>query len=729
MISIKKVSIFFISAIISIAAISLDSSGQRRSPSSRSTKSKLPTKEACDLCLNYFSSEELAFISKEEDCISTIAKCTTKNLTPRCELSINECIKWNCTTSASCGDEIANRSLFYGCLKAEDEYMPYQCASYIKGYASSVASEQKAALEAEQLANQRELEAQKTAQAKAEAEAAQAAAQAEIEAAQLAAQAELEAQQIQAQAALELEQKRYELEQQAKLDELTRQAKLEEQKQNSKPNVKYNNLLSAVKKDISTAKSYASKAYNLLGIQKTDKEQTEGTVMFFPPQIISVDAVLAGSDAKSKSLKNGSKYRDAAKFVCTKDTKESFVKTELKNIYNTVKKSKDSLATGIAELEALNADDETIGSVSEDKITKLYQTQNKLTEIMNSIEVDMNSLTTTCETRCNGMQTMSMTSTSSGGGIEFDENGLIVDKSSSSTGGDEYSCKDFETSTDGGLDIMALISGETPDMSDMMGGIGKKVTELTKRVTKATLNADKALDEAEIAIQSGIFEIEQEYKSGTINNCIKYIKDTYSYTDCAQNVLSQLLLNYSSNQDNQLIKNELTNTINDIKASIKNRNAEFSLPSSCNNINTLNIATNCVDSLLMALEDIKQGREATGSFTTLVKVTPGVNGDLYIQTDNDSLMDPTTFARSVLDWDATKCSIVPAGQTINPYPNTYMGYGYMPQQMPSSYNIVCTCSVETTVNGEKTTSDVNVIKSIDQLNRGDYSSQCPIIKP
>ena len=636
---------------------------------------------ACIACLNSFDPETLKFSIDEEKCIKRIPKCFKKDLSSQCEVAIQECIQYNCSTAGSCADEMGNRALFAGCLKATNQVLPYQCANYIAGYASSKAAEVKAVADAQQLSLKEKQEATKAAAAAAE----KAKADAEIKAKQIEKEAEAKAKQIEG----ENERKLAETQSKLKLKEeearIAREKKEALEAKNNKPNVKYNNLLNAVKQDISTAKNYTNKAYNLLGITKTDKStaSNQGSAIFFAPQVINIPGIMAGSDAKTRALVNASRYKSDQNFVCTKNTKENIIRNELNNVYNTIKKSRDNLSNGISEIEATNADDEAVGTISESKVNTLYMAQNKLTEIMETIEGYTSQLKTSCETRCEGMSSMpSTTSSISSTPIQFDENGNIIEEKKK-TDDNTYSCKDFENDNSSqNTSIAALFTGNTSSTADMFGGIGKKVTELTKRNTQAVLETDKLLDEALIAAQNGKFgESVSDYPA--IDSCTQYmVLDIAQYTNCASNVLGQQFTALSSNKENEKIKEELNKSIDKIIKTLgspnyakKLENIEIYCPKKNtttatddnNNHNKISADFNysylydydalytCISSLTNALNEAKKEKTTTGNSN--FQIVDYANGAIILH--DGTSWDPTSFAINKLGWeDVSSCSVI-----------------------------------------------------------------------
>ncbi len=643
-------------------------------------KKKSTVTTACIACLNAFDAESLQFTIDPDKCPKRIAKCYKANQTNKCEGIIEECIQYNCKTAGSCGDEVGNRNLFAGCLKAVNQVLPYQCASYIAGYASSKAEEVKALQTAQENAiKQKEIDAKNAAAAAEKAKAA-----AEEKAAKLAADAETKKAQIAADNEIKLAQEKAKLEQQARDAEITRQKKEAQEARNNKPNVKYNNLLNDVKQSITSAKNYTTKAYNLLGITKTDDKQSNGSAIFFPPQIIEVPGIMASTDAKTRSLVNSSRYKSEQRFVCTRDTKENFIKNELNNVYNTIKKSRDNLANGIADIEAVNADDETTDSISETKINTLYLAQNKLTEIMETVEGYTANLKTSCETRCAGLSSFNPATTmASSSKIEFDENGNIIEEKKKEDN-TAYSCKDLDKDTTAQTGFPAFFTGSNSGMSDMVGGIGKKVAELTKRNTEAVLFTDKLLDETLIAVQSGKFDDSMtDYPA--IDSCVQYmVLDIASYTNCISNVLGQQLTTLSNNKSNQSVIKELNSSINTVLKTIQSPNYKDKLANTsvyCNGNSTssgqslfnkdntitpitaslhdFNDFNTCILSITNALNEAKKEKNETGKSNFYITNV----GNDYIYVDGQGL-DATSFAKNKLGWSAAKyCNISIANRT------------------------------------------------------------------
>jgi hypothetical protein len=477
--------------------------------------------------------EQMAFTGANADrCPKQVGNCFKTNVSGRCDGAISDCIAENCRAPGSCSDEMSNRNLFGGCLQAVNQVMPYQCSTMIAGRAASKAQEVKAAIATQQ--QQAEIQkVQAESQAASErARAEQAAAEAQVRAQQEQAASSERIRQMELQAESQKQIQAAQLAQQAEEARIAREKQEAAEKRANKPGVKYASVVGAARQEISSARTYANNLFSMLGIVKTTETQASGNAMFFPPQIIDADPIrISGADAKTKSFLNSSKYAKSVSFKCTRNVRESFARTELANIVSALAKARDSLGSQIAAIETANADDENMGVIGDDKITTLYQIQNKITESLNTAESSMGQLTTSCETRCEGMNMMASTSYQP---VQFDAKGNIVESDSSSG---SYSCPEIENS--GGFDMMAMMSG-TANADSMLGGTARKAMEITSRVTRAAVEIDRSLDATEIAIGSGNFADADETELTQINACLQFtITDPNKYVDCAKQVIGQ----------------------------------------------------------------------------------------------------------------------------------------------------------------------------------------------
>jgi hypothetical protein len=206
-----------------VAVFCLFSAFSARAQKKAQSKSKVTP--ACLACIGNFSPTELEFTVDKDKCPKRLANCGAGGSTLKCQPVIDACIAANCASAGACSDESGVRSILYGCLKTEGQFLPYNCKSLIIGEASKQAAIAQAAAAAARSAQeqavarqQAEVEAQKTAAAKAEAAAKERAAQTE-------AQAKIRAAEIEAESAKELQRQQAQLEQQAKDAELARQKK------------------------------------------------------------------------------------------------------------------------------------------------------------------------------------------------------------------------------------------------------------------------------------------------------------------------------------------------------------------------------------------------------------------------------------------------------------------------------------------------------------------------
>ena len=575
---IQRKKIAGISFIALLCALEFTTSSQSFGAVKKKKATKIPAD--CIACLNSFSPEKLKFTKQfgKKSCEKRLASCDKVNRTDQCESIILDCFDANCSEAGSCADEKANRALFVGCLQAENRFLPYQCASYIKGFAKSKAEEAAQAIEDAEAQREAELaKAQAEADAKVKAEEAKAE-QAKAQAAAKAAEEETKRKQIEEQNKLAMQQQQAELERKAKEEDAARKKREIEEERNNRPSVKYQNLLSTLKKDLSTAKGYTNKLFGLLGITTTKDEQKNGNSMFFPPQIVVVSSSADenqiktissdNEDNKSKALRNGSRYKEETSFVCTKDTKESVVKAEFTNIYNTLKSAYDKISTGVSEIEATMAEGETAYAIDDEKLDSLYSAQNQTYELMQDVNTRLGKMITTCETRCKGINNMGSFSTTSTG-LQFDKDGNIIQEDASKTKDTTYNCKDFEkltadTTASNANNFMALMGGGITK-SDMFGGQSKLAIDLTRRLSTDILHVDRDIDELQITLQSGKSSGSGSSSYQKSTTCAQYsFGNDEQYLECLSGVLGGQMSVLTQKQTNTTLMAEMDNTIGTI---------------------------------------------------------------------------------------------------------------------------------------------------------------------
>lgn len=207
-----------------------------------------------------------------------------------------------------------------------------------------------------------------------------------------------------------------------------------------------------------------------------------------------------------------------------------------------INSARDTISNRIADLEAANAEEGARGKVADNKVDSLYSVLDKLNGALDEIDEKAQNLTTSCETRCNGMSSITMPTLSfggsSGGGSSFktnpdgtidrsslgsssgggggssfktNEDGTIDRSSLGSSGGGSggYSCPEFTASAnDGQLNMALMMSGGGADGSSKMiksavGGVGGISQTITERVMEAILDTDSKLEQAELAAATG----------------------------------------------------------------------------------------------------------------------------------------------------------------------------------------------------------------------------------
>ena len=664
----NKKSTLTISVIALTCALSSISSNSYAAKAKKKSKSG-SSSAACIACLNSFNIQTLSFENTDvEKCNKTLAKCVNSNNASRCESIIKDCLQQNCVSEGSCSDEMSNRALIAGCLQTADTSLPYLCANIISGYASNKASEVKAKLQA--LATQREqaIKAEETKQKQIAQEAELKKKQLELENQQkqkeLEIQAELQKQQIAAKLEAQQKQEEYKLEQQAKSEE-----------RNSKPTVKYNKVLSGFKTGISNAKNYSTKVFNLLGIEETTENPTNGTATYFPKIIISKQPISEDdfdSDAinKIKSLTKSSRYNKQKNFQCTKDTKESFVKTELNNIKNILQELQTTFANDIETLEELNETSEDGNTVDEDKIENLYSLQNSLSSTRQMIDMEIGKLKTTCETRCAGMASVTynmptLTLTP----LEFDEKGNIKEnKATQGSKPDEYTCKDFSTTQNINA-VPGLLAGSNSTMREtMVGGIGQQVSRLTQRVMHAVVDIDRELEKLRILAQlgkGGINGSSYSYNgsSSNSNELCGNKWQTDEYLECLRTTVT------TQGNDDTKKRKALNKIISNLQGS-SNNNPQVRCDNNGNLINLNNIKSNAnikdiqgcllsLNSLInSAIESYEKNNNQYSSSDNTGKITDiDINNKTVYVNYNEEYLD--SYMAKILGTNAKSCRINP----------------------------------------------------------------------
>ena len=259
-----------------------------------SAKKKKTISKACLNCLNSFSATTLNFPKNiRGKCTKTLTSCDKTDRTGDCEKVINECIEYNCSTTGSCSNAKSNRALLFGCLSAENKFMPYQCRNYIKGKASSLAEQAKATAKQEELKKEAEIKAAEAEAEKAKQQTEQAALAEKTKQTQIENEAKIKQEQIKGENDRKLKEKEKEL-------ELKMAREQKKEKLNSNPNVKYNKTLNNVKKAISQAKRESKTVLAQMGIQSIkeetceeyEKKYTGGEKSFeFPPKCVRIEVI------------------------------------------------------------------------------------------------------------------------------------------------------------------------------------------------------------------------------------------------------------------------------------------------------------------------------------------------------------------------------------------------------------------------------------------------------
>ncbi|MDR0367167.1 MAG: hypothetical protein LBH41_01155 [Rickettsiales bacterium] len=470
----------------------------------------------CDSCLALFSARTLKFAGNAGKCINLLSQCDKANRASKCEPVINDCIDENCSAPGSCSNAMSNRALFVGCLKAENKFLPYQCAATISGMASSLASQ----IAEEQAAAERAHEAQL---AQADAERAAADAQAKEAQARAAADAEREKaasaermKQAELANQLKLQQEKFALEQKAASAERAAAKQAELDARNSRPSAMFTNAFKDIQAGLAKARSFTSKLFSGMGIRKTDGTEAQSNLMTFAPPTISTNeiepeiydddctnAVKTKGTCKSThkrawAAKKSSRYLQHSSWKCTIDAKEAAVKTDLDNARKELASTSNKLANYIQRIESNNQDEDASDTLGNERLDALYAAQGHIDDLATRLDEYAGKLKTTCNTLCAGMSTMpSFGSSKKIGPVTFDENGDII-KPEEEKAAPGYSCKEFSNDTT--KPSMASIIAGTANSNTMIGGIGAQANELTLRVLESVVQSDFSINEAEVKI-------------------------------------------------------------------------------------------------------------------------------------------------------------------------------------------------------------------------------------
>lgn len=541
-------------------------------------------RDICNTCMVDFSASSLRFTKNRAKCERAMTQCAGGK-SNKCEPVISQCIEDYCQAENACSDAATNRRTLVGCLKTEGAYLPFQCADMVSARAGDKArqvqtfmAEKRRTYELQSQQNQAKIAAEQAAAAKADADAKARMEQERIAAEERKAEAdrraaaELEAQRFQQQQAAEAAtaERARQAEKQAK--EEAKQALVE-----TKPNVYYNQLMSRVKSDLGKLKTQTQKVFSTLGVSQIksadyDPEKYRGSIMSFPPAVVEVDPMDIewngaddGTDNKLKFLKQGTKYADRTYFRCAKDAGESTIRSELLSVNSGLGNMRSSLMEGITKLESMAADDGA-PDVDEGRINKLYEVYNLLGSSMAKMEDNMGALKTGCPTRCNGMGNMMMQSSSAKliPEIKYDSKGNIIKQEAvapkSGAAGD-YNCPELTNSATATDPMMAMMGGGAFDMNAVLGGVGQQVMDLTKRVLKAAVDADKIVEETSVYLSVNNTLATKDGSS--INACTNVlITDAAQYVACSTQILNKQLMAYQKEKSpNTSAKEKLNESV------------------------------------------------------------------------------------------------------------------------------------------------------------------------
>jgi hypothetical protein len=167
--------------------------------------------------------------------------------------------------------------------------------------------------------------------------------------------------------------------------------------------------------------------------------------------------------------------------------------------------------------------------------------------------------------------------------IKYDSKGNLIKQdvgaAKSGTSGD-YNCPEISGQAAATDPMMAMMGGGGFDMSAMLGGVGQQVTDLTKRVLKAAVDADKIIEETSIYLSTNGT---MATKDGSgIDACTKVaITDTAQYVACSKSILNRLLLVYQNAKGDAAVEKAKENLKKNAGEIINTLNAYSTINTTC----------------------------------------------------------------------------------------------------------------------------------------------------
>ena len=217
----------------------------------------------------------------------------------------------------------------------------------------------------------------------------------------------------------------------------------------------------------------------------------------------------------------------------------------------------------------------------------------------------------------------------------------------------------------------------------MMGGIGQKVSDLTKRVTIAVLQSDRALEAAEIAVLSGSFTSSSNTNNAVINSCIEYTLDKHQYISCIKKVINSqlsILAKYPSDSYNRDENYETTLQEFALSVGVAEEfiGCKDECPTECDDLSEFKKARACATALSEKITQKEKGITTSGIYITNIYQNQNNEDKVQFQHNGETItMDINNFTQEFCDQNGKiECNnitttIVQHGMPWAPYVTPY----------------------------------------------------------
>jgi hypothetical protein len=312
----------------------------------------------------------------------------------------------------------------------------------------------------------------------------------------------------------------------------------------------------------------------MMGVQATTQAAGGGNMLHTPAPTVEAQSFgyTLANDAKTRSFVMASKYGKGGIFRCTKDIRENVARAELERTLSMLTQTRNNLAQAISNLEMINDDPDSPRTLQEERINGMFEVQNSITSAITQLQTSTALMTTSCETRCNGMSSM-LAETSGPSEFNYDADGNLTIKEATSSGS-SYACKEFDAASD--FDPMAFLGKPgSINVETMLGGVSKRVGELTERVLNAVVTADRAIEMAEITTNIGrsVEDFGEDYWGGGGNQSVggdisQCIRDGTGkcggMAPCMTRIINNAAEKLNQNNPNANTLNQIQDLINSI---------------------------------------------------------------------------------------------------------------------------------------------------------------------